>query len=393
MKINKKNPKHLSALAISFTFSCIGVVARPILRAGRGNDDKIVVFYGHRLNGNLKPFYDYLLNKKGYKPYFLVLEHPYYNRLINEVADPKTILNALSIKDMMTVARSDAFITSHGLHLFSPLRRFTGIKFVDVWHAVSFKGDDADGFAHLRAHDETWVSSESEKERYVNKFKFKPSQVKITGYGRTDQLVDGSLNKLEILKKYNIPKAKKYVLIAPTWKHEDSSRSVLPFELSEKKFFGDLDKIAKNNSAHIIFRTHLNSEDEMDVSGMTNTSFMPYSRYEVVEDFLYIADVMIADWSSISIDFLPLKRPTIFLDVPSPFEKGFNLGPEHRFGDIVDNFDDLKKYLDQYLKKPETFNDRHNKDITRTTKYAYDNNLDGKSVERYFKQLQKLLSE
>lgn len=393
MKINKKNPSHLKALFISFTYSCVGVVARPVARLVTRDKSKIVIFYGHRLNGNLKSFYDYLLKKKGYKPYFLVLEEKYYDRLMSESANPETILNALSLKDMMKVARSDAFISSHGLHLFSPLRRFTGIKFVDVWHSISFKGDDAKGFSHLHAHDEIWVSSESERERYINKFLFKPSQVKITGYARTDQLLNGSLNKEEILRKYSIPKAKKYVLIAPTWKHEDSSRSVLPFGMSEREFFSGLDKIARENSAHIIFRTHLNSGEEMDVSGMTNTSFMPYSRYEVVEDFLFIADIMVADWSGVSIDFLPLKRPTIFLDVPSPFEKGFNLGPEHRFGDVVDNFEDLKLYLDLNLKKPEEFLVRHKKDITKTTKYAFDNNLDGKSTERYFKQLNRLLSK
>jgi CDP-glycerol glycerophosphotransferase len=226
---------------------------------------------------------------------------------------------------------------------------------------------------------------------YIGKFGFKRSKVKVTGYGRTDQLVDGSLNKQEILTKYSIPKAKKYILIAPTWKQDSSGRSVLPFGLEESNFFGELDKLAKRYKAQVIFRTHLNSDDEINVSHLTNTSFMPYSKYPVIEDFLFITDILVNDWSSTAIDFLPLKRPVIFLDVPAPFKKGFELGPEHRYGDVVKDFNGLKNSLEKYLKSPEEFIKKHEAEIDKTTEAAYGNSLDGKSLERYFSNLERLL--
>jgi CDP-glycerol glycerophosphotransferase len=119
---------------------------------------------------------------------------------------------------------------------------------------------------------------------------------------------------------------------------------------------------------------------------------MPYGHYEVVEDFLNIADILVTDWSSIGIDFLPLGRPAIFLDVPAPFKKGFELGPEHRYGDVVKSFNALKKALEKYLDKPAVFDRKHNKDMKMTTQVAYGETLDGHSLDRYFDRLEQLLN-
>lgn len=391
MKINRSDPRHLGMLATSAVYSCVAVVARPFIRTKVSNQ-KIIVFYGHTLNGNLRAFFDYLATKSGYSPYFLALDKSYYKRLKSTQSDPKSILSALSLKDMMVIARSDAFITSHGLHLFTPLRAFSDIKFIDVWHAVSYKGFGSKEFKHLYAHDEEWVSSEDMRELYIKRYGFRPDSVKVTGYARTDQLVNDSLDKRKIIQKYSIPTAKKYILIAPTWKQDAKGRSVLPFNLDEKTFFGSLDKLARDHHAHIIFRTHLNSHYDIDVSHLSNTSFMPYGKYEIVEDFLFISDILVTDWSSTGIDYLPLKRPTVFLDVQAPFKHGFNMGPQHRYGDVVNSLKELEDSLVINLSKPRDFIRRHKDQIKYSTRVAYGNTLDGKSCYRYFVNLKRLLN-
>lgn len=390
MKVRRTNPDHLVALAASASFSLLAALFRPIIK--RKKRDKIIIFYGHTLNGNLKAFFDYLIKQEYFHPYFLALEKKYYKNLKKKAEDPTTILSALSVKDMLLVARADVFITSHGLHLFTILKKLSNIKYVDVWHAVSYKGFSAYNFRRHHSYDEIWITSKFIRNIYVNKFLFEPEKLKITGYGRTDQLVDGSLNKESIIAKHSIPRAAKYILIAPTWKQDDQGRSVLPFGIEEKEFFTGLDKIAVKYNAHIIFRTHLNSDDEIDVSNLKCTSFMPYGKYEVVEEFLFISDVLITDWSSIGIDFLPLKRPAIFLDVPAPFRHGFELGPEHRYGDIAKNFQQLKTMLENNLEKPNEFIKKHEKQMAKTTEAAYGSTLDGKSTSRYFHRLKQLLS-
>lgn len=392
MKINKKNPEHLAALAISGLLTMVAITARPFIKRRGIHKEKIVIFYGHTFHGNLKAFSDYLHKKRGYKPYFLVLDRNYLKQLRARQND-KDILSAFSLRDMLQVAKADAFITSHGMHFFSLFRTLTNIKFIDVWHAVSHKGFSSDNFRGLWGHDQIWVSSEDMKEMYINRYKFAPDKVRVTGYGRTDQLVNGSLDKKKILTKYKIPKFKKYILIAPTWHQDEKGRSLVPYGLSEKKFFSELDKIAVEHSAGIIFRTHLNSGDAVNVDGLKNILFMPYSKYEIVEDFLFIADICVTDWSSVNIDYLPLKRPALFLDVPAPFKHGFNLGPEHRYGDVAKSFTEFKRLLRLYLTSPDEFTKRHSEDMKSTSTIAYGDSLDGKSCDRYFANLKELLED
>lgn len=391
MKIDKTNPSHIKALVVSAVNSIVVSVLRPFYRKKGGT--KTIVFYGHTLNGNLRAFFNYLKREDGYRAYFLVLDKDYLNRLKKERGDLSELLYAGSLHDMIIVGRSDAIVTSHGLHLFSIIRYMTSIKFVDVWHAVSYKGFSVKSFRHLKSHDQLWVSSPDMKKLYVDRYEFSPTKVKVTGYGRTDLLLNGSIDRDSVIKRYNIPAASKYVLIAPTWKQDDKNRSVLPFDMKAAEFFEGLDKIAKENNTHIIFRTHLNSGDHIRTDRLKHTSFMPYGEYEVTEDFLYLADILVTDWSSIGIDYLPLKRPTIFLDVPVPFKHGFNLGPEHRYGDVVKNYNELTTKLSEYLNHPNLFLERHGNDIKKTTAISYGDTLDSGSLDRYFQCLKELLAK
>ncbi len=197
-----------------------------------------------------------------------------------------------------------------------------------------------------------------------------------------------------MFRKYKIKPAKRYVLIAPTWAQDEKGRSILPFGVSEAEFFGELDDIARKNQAVIIFRSHLNSSENLEgINNLKNIQFMPYAKYENAEEFLYLSDILVTDWSSIAFDFLPLHRPTIFLDVEAPFKKGFTLGPEHRFGSVVSGFTNLKEAIDKYLKNPASYMSKYGKRVAETEKIAYSNTLDGKSVIRYEQELNKELSK
>ncbi len=387
MKIDRKNPKHWMVLAVTGINTVFAILYRNI--SGK-REQKRVLFYGHKFNGNLRSFYEHLAkNHPDFEPYFLTMDSNYSKNLPSGVK----VLKTTSLMDMMKVARASVMFTSHGSHALVFLNKYSDMNFVDVWHGVSFKGWGKSSFGEQKDYEEIWVTSKFIKDVYVRRFGFKREKVRVTGYGRTDQLINGSLDKAKIISKYKIPKAKKYILIAPTWKQDVSGRNVLPFDTPEDAFFRELDDTARKHDAHVIFRTHLNSNEDINVSHLTNTSFMPYSKYEVVEDFLFIADILVTDWSSVGIDYLPLKRPAIFLDVPAPFKHGFELGPEHRYGDVVGNFEELNKSLEKYLKSPEKFLKLHTKDIARTIAAAYGSSLDGKSLERYYENLANLIDE
>ena len=393
MKIDKKNYKHWFVLGWSLVTISLIIVMRPFLRIKhKASQNKIIIFYGHTLNGNLRSFFDYLKREKGFKPYFLSIDSSYLKRLERAGEDSDDLLSLLKPKDLPSIARSDAFVSSHGLHFLRVLKKTTDIKFFDVWHGIPYKGFAASDFNHLHDHDQSWVSSEKLKDIYVNKFGFDAERVKVTGYGRVDQLVDGSLrDRQRLIDKYKLPARDKYVLIAPTWKQDDKGRNILPFNTEEKEFFSKVDEVARNHNAEIIFRTHLNSQEEISTDGLSNTKFMPYSKYELAEEFLALSDVLVSDWSSISFDYLALDRPTIFLDIKHPFKNGLSFGAEYRFGDIVGSFDELIEVLDKNLESPQAYMNRNQEKIEMTKKAAYDDTLDGKSCERYLKELNEVL--
>ena len=64
---------------------------------------------------------------------------------------------------------------------------------------------------------------------------------------------------------------------------------------------------------------------------------------------------------------------------------------EYRFGDVVDDFNSLLEVLDLNLSQPEEYVVRNKDKIQKTKLAAYDQTLDGKSCERYLKELNEAL--
>lgn len=386
MKINKRNPLHWLYLIIS-TFWIILFI--PVHYLSKRTNS--VLFYGHKLNGNLFSFYKYLEEKEAYslKIAFITLDRHYHHNLTSNNLNSLLLLNPIHV---IKILRSKIIITDHGMHNLILIRKLTRIKFIDVWHGVPFKGFDSNDFKSLHDHYEIWVSSEKLKDIYVNQLGFKQNKVVSTGYSRVDMLINKSYDKKEILKKYNIPeKYDKYILMAPTWKQDDNGRSIIPFNDSIESFFGKINSFAQKNNTLVIFRSHLNSNEINDLGDLANIIIMPYANYPIAEDFLAISDMLISDWSSIVFDFLALQRPTIYLDVPAPFKKNFTIDPKYRFGDKVRNTDELIKSMKQYIKDPKLFNTKYSKIMKETEELIYGDTLDGKASNRYFSRIENIL--
>ncbi|GEM05264.1 hypothetical protein HMI01_22520 [Halolactibacillus miurensis] len=171
------------------------------------------------------------------------------------------------------------------------------------------------------------------------------------GYPRNDHLVNNNNSKYidELKRKLKIPKDKKVILYAPTWRDDDfykkgSYRFELSLDLEEmKKALGD--------KYVIILRMHYLISSELDVSYYENFVF-DYSLYEDIRDLYLISDLLITDYSSVFFDFAILKKPIIFymydLEKYENILRGFyikNLADLP--GDIVQNDKDL---LDALLK-------------------------------------------
>ena len=118
-----------------------------------------------------------------------------------------------------------------------------------------------------------------------------------------------------------------------------------------------------------------------------NIIYAPHSEYPNTEEILLTADILVGDWSSIAFDYLLLDRPTIFLDTPAPFAKGFSLDETYRFGHIVGNMGDLLASLEQYVLSPEDYLQQYGNNAENIKRALYDSNADGLASKRCMDRL------
>ena len=391
MKIDKRNLSHWSYLARSGFFALVGILLRSFWRP----KEKLVVLYGHKFNGNIRAFAEYLKESKVndglYSVAYATMDPEYYKAVKAQYPDAN-ILSMIRLKDMIAIARSSAIITTHGLHTLVLFRKFTGIKFINVWHGIGWKGHDSSDFSFTEGYADNWVSSEVFRGVYENYFKVK-TPVHVTGYARSDDAVNKKYSVAELRKKYGISRNfKKVILIAPTWEQGSGNHSIYPFGQDSDSFFAGLDEAAKGIGALVIFRSHLNSKTTTLPSGLNNIVLMPYREYPVVEDFLYMADMLISDWSSIVFDYLPLRRPTIFLDVKCPYDK-VCIGESNRFGVKVSSMKELTSAMQKYTLDPKAYEKKYGAKMAEAENTGYGSTLDGKSSERYHKRLIEIIGE
>jgi CDP-glycerol glycerophosphotransferase len=299
------------------------------------------------------------------------------------------VFAAYNVLHMIDVCRSAAIVTDHGPHALLLLLKFTDMPFFDVWHGIPFKGFDKQDFKYLPNYRKLFVASPSMKRMYEEKFGFRQDQILVTGYGRTDKLVNGGFTRNELMNKYGLAtESGRIVLLAPTWHHDRQTRRVMPFGWEVDELMEQLTEFTDKTGHLIIFRLHLNSP-----SGNPPTSrrirFMASDDYPVAEEILALSDVLVSDWSSIVFDFLLLRRPTVFVDSEPPFKKGFSYGPENRFGPLVRTPAQLITTLARICDNPVRSIRSYEKKMDAVIQDVYGDFADGRAGKRYVENIVK----
>lgn len=384
MKIDRRNPLHWWYLAASGTWAVLAVLLRPMLR--RDARVRRVLLYGHKLGGNLLALQRYLdENHPEVEVVYLTLDPAYYREL---AARGVCVALATSPRCLRWLITAEAMVTDHGLHALWPLLRFSDMKFFDVWHGIPFKGFDAADFRVQHRYHGVWVASELLRDLYVGRFGFNPEIVHVTGYARTDCLVNGQKSPDAIKRDLGLDPSVcgKLVLFAPTWKQDFNERALFPFGVEPGEFLQALSALAGAAGATILVRFHLNSGQTLPTE-LDRVAYVPYARYPDTEAVLSVTDVLVCDWSSIAFDFLLLDRPTLFLDVEPPFRKGFSLGPEYRYGAVVRSLPELLSQLETCLSRPEAYWGDYRERHVAVKQNVYGDYADGRSAERCAEKL------
>lgn len=131
-----------------------------------------------------------------------------------------------------------------------------------------------------------------------------------TGYPRNDALFTFDQAKVNsVLRELDIPRGKKLILYAPTFRDNKHSE-VSGYENASGIDFEEL-KEQIGDEYMILFRAHYFVAKNMDFTRLKDF-VIDVSDYEDINDLYIISDMLITDYSSVFFDYANLKRPIIF---------------------------------------------------------------------------------
>jgi hypothetical protein len=142
-------------------------------------------------------------------------------------------------------------------------------------------------------------------------------QAALVGYPKVDCLVDGSLDRLAIERSLRLRAGTQTIVYAPTWSPQSSLHGMGV----------DVIKALSRLDANVIVKLHDRSCDRTErgaggvdwrtrLSGLCRDLGVHLADDADASPYLYVADALVTDHSSIGFEFMLLDRPLIVIDCP-----------------------------------------------------------------------------
>lgn len=210
---------------------------------------------------------------------------------------------------------------------YSPIFKYIDLnkkkaKLVQVWHAgVGFKsvGYARFGFAGPepynschRKYDYAIVGAKGLIPVYSEVFGIDKEKILPYGLPRLDNFLDKERIDVTVRKlhnKYPVLKGKKVILFAPTFRGKGQKSASYPWSKI------DLEKtyeLCKKDNYIFVFKMHPFIRKRIEIPEEYKDRIIDLSDYSDINDLLYLADILITDYSSTIYDFSMLKRPILF---------------------------------------------------------------------------------
>jgi len=355
-------------------------------------DETMIVFesfMGRAYSDSQKAMYKAMLKDEFFKDYKFVwaFKNPEnYDFLSN---DNTMVIKYGSNKFYKCMAQAKYWITNSRLPEYLIKRKDQ--KYIQCWHGTPLKrlGFDiqVEGGNALNTISEIKEKYEDDAKRYdymlspsafcTEKFasafnlkKLKKENVIVElGYPRNDFLFNHTKQDVDNLKEsLGIPKDKKVILYAPTWRDNQHTAGVgYTYNLNV-----DFDRLKEKLEKDyvIIFRTHYFVANTFDFEKYKGFIFN-MSNHDDVNECYILSDIIITDYSSVFFDYANLKRPMLFymydLDEYQGKLRDFYFSLDELPGPIVKTQDELEmeilnidSYMEKYKEKYEAFNNKFN---------------------------------
>ena len=363
-------------------------------------DNNLVIFesfLGKSYSDNPRAIYEYLSNLD--KKYKLVWSTQKQNVDFYKKNNIKYAVR-FSIKWMFFMIRAKYWVTNSRLPLWLPKPK--GTIYIQTWHGTPLKrlGVDIKEVHMPGTNTEKYKRNfvfEASKWDYLispnaysteifrRAFNFNKRIIE-SGYPRNDFIVHNNNKDTidQIKNQLNLPKDKKIILYAPTWRdNQYYAKGKYKFKLEF-----DLDKLKAElgNDYIILLRLHYLVAENLDLSGYEDFIY-DFSRHEDIRELYLVADMLITDYSSVFFDYANLRRPMLFYvyDIEEYRDKlrGFYFDFEkHAPGPLVKTTEELI----EEIKKIEKFGFTPTEEILAFyDKFCYLE--DGRATERVVKEI------
>ena len=335
-------------------------------------DEKTVMFTAFHGKGylcNPKAIHQYMINSDEFKDYKYVWA---VKRKKEEIPNCKKV-RYNGIRYFYYLARSKYWIFNCKMPKYV-LKKDNQV-YLQTWHGTPLKrlghdietGENATFYRSGMSREDMVKTYDEDVKKYnyfispnsfsTEKFKssFRVSEDKIieTGYPRNDFLTNITANKIEQLKEeYNIPKDKKVILYAPTWRDNSFTDKGYTFEL--KVDFNKWKELLGEEYI-VIFKPHYLISNKFDTEGLEGFLYSIKESSDINELYV-ISDVLITDYSSVFFDYAILNRPVIFymydLEEYRDELRGFYLDINKDLpGDILEREIELLNYINNIEEK------------------------------------------
>lgn len=313
------------------------------------------------LGGNLKYVYDYLPEEK-------------YEKVVSLKADKRLRRGFKEKVNLMKYLATSRYILLEDLvHATAHMKVRKGQELIQLWHGPgAFKkfGHSRESTDLTRIHKgykkytKAIVSAEAIRPCYAEAFSISIDKVKATGFPRTDEFFDTSLQKEkkeQLYQKYPFLKDKKVVLFAPTYRGTKIADA--HYDLDKL----DLEKIYQNLHENYVFlfKWHplLYMNNQLKNIQDYNIQEHPDFYYDLsaerdINDLLLVADILITDYSSVIFDYVLLDKPVIYFtyDYDEYVNQGRGLYfqfEEYVYGAVATNDDELLQAIKEEKMEPE----------------------------------------
>lgn len=334
-------------------------------------------FFGKNYSDSPKYIYEYLSkNYPGKYKFIWVID-----KKNTKIPHQHIKVKRFSYRYAYYMARSKYYVFNSRQPEWAKKRK--GNIFLQTWHGTPLKKlvfdqDDvssatprykAQVYKQSRAWDYLIAANYFSSETFKRCFMYHKTMLE-TGYPRNDILHHENKDAIAvgIKEKLKLPKEKKTILYAPTWRDDEF------YEKGQYKFALQMNlhqmKAELGEEYVILLRTHYFIADALDVTGLEDFAYN-LSKYDDISELYLISDILITDYSSVFFDYANLKRPMLFftydLEKYRDVLRGFYINIEEELPgplvftteEIIQGIKNIDEIKEQYVDKYKLFYEKY----------------------------------